>query len=163
MLPFLIGAAGTAASLYSFMSAVETGSKALDEYIDENVDILTQSPVLGRPEMVCTLRSKSERRLIESYNAILISYVDQINGTSLLSQWGKPGFRFDKEDVTLLMRLGAAFYNWWREGYTGQYINQTKTLDPKVSAIFHLLDDTDKAIIARAQALISSAAERRKK
>lgn len=163
MLPFLLGAAGTAASLYSFMNAVEQGSKTLDQYIDDNVDIITQSPVLGRPEMICICRSKSERRLLESYNQLLLSYVDQINGTSLLFDWDKPGFKFDKASLTLIMRLGAAFHNWWKEGFTGQYLANNPTIDPKVSAIFRLLEDSDKAVIARAQALISSAAKRYKK
>ena len=165
MVPFVLGALGTAASLYSIMQSVESTCSMVDDYIEDNVDIMTENPVMGYDRMTVLLRSKKERRALEAYNRLVLECLDLLMGSNIAEEWSKkPGsFKFTEEQLRMKFRIGAGFEHWWREGFSGQHLNGKKVLDPYVEGLFHTLTDSDKAVIARAHSLVVAAEGRGRK
>lgn len=164
MLPFILGAAGTAVSLYSIMQGAESACSVLDNYIEDNVDINTQNPVMGYDKMSVVLRSKKERRALEAYNLLVLNCIDLLHGSNVAKEWAKKPdhFKFTPDQLRLKFRIGAAFENWWRCGFTGMVLNGGKVTDPIVEGLFLTLTDADKAVIARAHSLVAAAEGRGK-
>lgn len=165
MLPFILGAASTAVSLYSIMSATESACTMIDNYVEDNVDINTETPVMGYSKMAVVLRSKKERRALEAYNKLVLRCIDLLHGSDIETEWSrKPDrFKFTEEQLRLKYRIGAAFETWWRQGFTGQTIASGNVIDPIVEGLFYTLSDSDKATIARAHALVAAAEGRGRK
>ena len=163
MIPLLLGAVGTAVSLYSLMGSTEKACSTIDNYVEDNVDIISKTPVLGYAPMICLLRSKQERRIIEAYNELIISCTDKVLKGNLKSRWKHPAHKFTKPELTLIFRIGTGLNYWWGAGFVGQVLFGSDTIDPKVKLLFSQLSDSDKALIARTQSLISVAEERDKK
>lgn len=160
MVPFILGAVGTASSLYGIMKTISSTADMIDNYIEDNVDIVTKGPVLGYSNIIAELRSKGQRRTIEAYNDLIIQCLDSIEGTSLTDKW--KDHKFTKSEMSTIVRIGQAFHHWWASGYSGQSIANQHLIDPKVQPLFYQLECHDKAIIARAQSLLTSLAKHKK-
>ena len=152
MLHIAYAAVGTAVGLYSIMSGTENACKKLDEYVDRNIDIMTDSPILGHSNGTVKLRCKSERRMVHAYNLLICrimkSHFDKdYTGYENKKDW-------TPEELSFLFRLGTSLENWWVEGLAGQFFNGQETLDPRTVKILKGLSQKEKLLIADTQVLI---------
>ena len=152
MVPFIIGSLGTAATLYSFMQGTESVCKSIDDYVDKNMDIWTDFPVLGYEFSVIKLRSKSERRRVHSYNILLCEIISKYLNTEFTEDYLNK--KWTEEELRLMFRLGSACEEWWASGFVGQYLSEIPEIDPKAMVIFKTLNTQEKSTIASAQSLI---------
>ena len=151
MIPLIVGAASTAAALYTTMSTCEAVCEKADDYIDKNVDIWTAEPVLGFSEKMIRCRSKSERKIIKKYNKLFMRLLNVPKKKRQLKN-----LKLSEEQTKLMFRLGLAFESLWAFGYSGQKLQGFDHVDPRAVKTYKDLSTDDKFIIARAHALLSA-------
>jgi len=152
MFHFIVGAVSTATALYSICSTTESLCKGLDNYVDKNVDIITDSPLLGHKSGTIKLRCKSERRMVHEYNKLVASLTEVKFGKSYKNFEDKKDWT--AEELQFLFRLGTSLENWWVEGLAGQFFSGQETLDPRTVSIMKSLDKEQRLLIADVQVLI---------
>jgi len=152
MFHFIVGAVSTATALYSICSTTESLCKGLDNYVDKNVDIITDSPLLGHKSGTIKLRCKSERRMVHEYNKLVASLTEVKFGKSYKNFEDKKDWT--AEELQFLFRLGTSLENWWVEGLAGQFFSGQETLDPRTVSIMKSLSKEQRLLIADVQVLI---------
>jgi hypothetical protein len=148
----IFSAAGLAASLYSIFTTTEKLCSKADRIVDSKLDIWTEDQVLGSESMTLSLRSKSERRLIKKYNKVIIKCMSLRFKTQYLNWEAKTDW--EREEISFLFRIHTSMTVWWTSGFTGQFINGTAEIDPRVMAVFKELVPEDRVTVSKAQILI---------